>query len=65
MNVVWVIGIALTIGVVWFVRTAWIPLKPCPRCGGKGLCGRCDFRGKVPKLGARMVRRAIGRPLEK
>lgn len=48
------------------VRFAWlalIPYKPCSLCNGRGMCSLCGFKGKRPKFGARMVRRAIGRPL--
>jgi hypothetical protein len=48
------------------VRCGWlalIPYKPCPLCNGRGMCSLCGFKGKRPKFGARMVRRAIGRPL--
>jgi hypothetical protein len=48
------------------VRFAWlalIPYKPCSLCNGRGMCSLCGFKGKRPKAGARMVRRAIGRPL--
>ena len=48
------------------VRFGWlalIPYKPCSLCNGRGMCSLCGFRGKRPKVGARMVRRAIGRPL--
>ena len=57
---------AAAVGVL--ARFAWlalIPYKPCPLCNGRGMCSLCGFRGKRPKFGARMVRRAIGRPLER
>ena len=48
------IALSLSLAVVRFAWLAVIPYKPCSLCG---------FRGKRPKFGARMVRRAIGRPL--
>ena len=35
------------------------PLKPHKFCGGKGLDPYCGFRGKVPRFGARWVRRSV------
>ena len=61
----WLVFTALVL-VAGLVRFAWlavIPYKPCSLCNGRGMCSLCGFRGKRPKFGARMVRRAIGRPL--
>lgn len=63
--------------VIWIARLAVLPFGPCPRCRGrKGRgagstgrafrkCGRCDGKGERIRPGARTVRRAIGRPVDK
>jgi len=68
---------AAAVAVVWITRLAVLPFGPCPACRGRkgrGLgssarafrkCGRCDGAGERIRPGARTIRRAIGRPLDK
>lgn len=59
----------------WLLSLAWHPFKPCSRCADRrgrnlgskasrwGRCGKCGGRGERIRLGARTVRKAIGRPV--
>ncbi len=59
----------------WLIELAWHPFAPCRRCEGRrgrnagsktrrwGHCGKCKGKGERARVGARTVRRAIGRPL--
>lgn len=43
------------------VVAAVMPLKDHKLCGGRGYDSFCHFRGKVPRFGARWVRRKVWR----
>ena len=70
-----VLAAAAVAGVAWWVLSlAWHPFAVCGRCKGDrrnlgskasrwGDCGKCGGTGKRRRVGARTVRRWIGRPL--
>ena len=51
----WIVVVVVVLGVA-VLRVALIPYKPCRVCAGRGYCAFCGYRGKVLKLGARIVR---------
>lgn len=42
-----------------FLLAFVLPFKPHKFCGGKGLDPYCRYKGKLPRFGARWVRREV------
>ena len=51
------LAIAAILAVISVAKLWLRPFRTCGQCNGRGHCARCRFTGKVPRAGARLVRR--------
>jgi hypothetical protein len=55
-----IIVLALLVLLAWRLAFAFVkPFRPHKFCGGKGLDPYCRYKGKLPRFGARWVRREV------